>query len=328
MRSLIGGIAHVASVIERDLADRETGLQKPHVSALADLCASALATRSVNSSEWIAVMPRKECDEKSKERYISRFLSNKLIDPDKVMTGYIPEIMEMCGSSGRTILLMMDQSQISSGFESLMVSLRVNDRAIPVAWRVVETKGPIGFEVQKELLNAVKEMVPEGVSILLCADRFYGTSALVKWCKDHQWGYRIRLKSNLHFEHQGGLLVIGDCLKQGLSAIEQASFHKTQVVTNIGILHEEGHPEPWIIAMDCKPSKYTTLDYGLRWGIEAMFSDFKSRGFGITSTKLIHTDRIQRLILILTISLYWAVSTGMKPKVKGKHFTKKNATVL
>jgi len=43
-------------------------------------------------------------------------------------------------------------------------------------------------------------------------------------------------------------------------------------------------------------------------------SDYKSRGFGITKTHLKHADRIERLILILTVALYWAVSTGMKPK--------------
>ena len=32
--------------------------------------------------------------------------------------------------------------------------------------------------------------------------------------------------------------------------------------------------------MSDKPSYLTTLDYSKRWGIEPMFSDFKSRGFG------------------------------------------------
>jgi hypothetical protein len=67
----------------------------------------------------------------------------------------------------------------------------------------------------------------------------------------------------------------------------------------------------------------TILDYGMRWGIECLFSDFKSRGFSITKTHLKHAARIERLILILTISLYWAVSTGMKPVVSGG--TKKNS---
>jgi len=41
----------------------------------------------------------------------------------------------------------------------------------------------------------------------------------------------------------------------------------------------------------------------MRWGIEPIFSDFKSRGFSITKTQLKHEDRIEKLILVLTIAL-------------------------
>ncbi|MGL5784051.1 MAG: hypothetical protein ACRCYZ_00990 [Alphaproteobacteria bacterium] len=34
------------------------------------------------------------------------------------------------------------------------------------------------------------------------------------------------------------------------------------------------------------------------------------------SPQLKHADRIERLILVLTIALYWAVSTGMRPLEK------------
>lgn len=75
--------------------------------------------------------------------------------------------------------------------------------------------------------------------------------------------------------------------------------------------------------MDCKPSKYRVLDYGMRWGIECMFSDFKSRGFSITKTHLKQADRIERLILVLTIALFWAVSTGIQPKARARSTKKK-----
>jgi hypothetical protein len=32
--------------------------------------------------------------------------------------------------------------------------------------------------------------------------------------------------------------------------------------------------------MSAEPSYLNTLEYSRRWGIEPMFSDFKSRGFG------------------------------------------------
>ncbi len=66
----------------------------------------------------------------------------------------------------------------------------------------------------------------------------------------------------------------------------------------------EGHPEPWFIAMSADPSKEKVLAYGQIRGIEAMFSDFKSKG--MTNTQLKDPKRIERLILVLTIAMYFA----------------------
>ena len=66
--------------------------------------------------------------------------------------------------------------------------------------------------------------------------------------------------------------------------------------------------------MDAKANTHKALDYGMRWGIEALFSDFKSRGFGITKTHLNCPKRIEKLVLLLSIATYWAVSTGLYAK--------------
>ncbi len=290
---------------------------------MADLTACALACRSANTAEWQAVLPRTKCHEASKEHYISRFLANGMIEPFKVMQGFVPEILDGSGSNGKVAILMLDQSKIANEFECLMVSLRIGERAIPIAWKVVKTKGEIGFDIQRELLDEVASLVPEGTQILLAADRFYGTASLVKWCKNHKWQYRVRLKGNLIFSHEGGEITSGAAAKIKMTMLQNATFNNTDVTTNIGILHQPDHPEPWIIAMDCLPSKHKVLDYGMRWGIECMFSDFKSRGFCITKTHLKHEDRIERMILILTIALYWAVSTGMQPRNVKASFLKK-----
>jgi hypothetical protein len=69
MRIFNGGVAHLSSAIEGDLLNRNINLNKPHIEGLADLAASVLSVRSVNSAEWISVMPR-QCNKKSRERYI------------------------------------------------------------------------------------------------------------------------------------------------------------------------------------------------------------------------------------------------------------------
>jgi hypothetical protein len=81
-------------------------------------------------------------------------------------------------------------------------------------------------------------------------------------------------------------------------------------VSRYGILHEEGHPEPWIIAMDCLPTRAAVLDYGSRWAIEPTFSDFKGRGFELEDSQLEHADRLERLILIMALAMHWCVRIG------------------
>ncbi len=205
---------------------------------------------------------------------------------------------------------MLDQSKVGKGFDVLMLSVRVDQRALPVLWTVQQTRGAIGFAEQRCLLEAVVQMLPAS-PVVLMADRFYGTPALVEWCQTHQWRYRIRLKGNLIFEHLGGEVTGKDAASWGMRALNQATFNNSAIQTNIGIVHQATHEEPWIIAMDCPASEYKALDYSWRWGIEAMFSDFKSCGFDLPRTQLQHAERIERLILVMSLALYWATSAGI-----------------
>lgn len=84
------------------------------------------------------------------------------------------------------------------------------------------------------------------------------------------------------------------------------------VPTHWGILHEAGHDEPWIMAMDCPPTRAAVRDYASRWGIEPTFSDFKSRGFQREATQLRASDRRDRLLLIMALAMYWCACAGQE----------------
>lgn len=325
-RMIRGGVARLSGAIERDLRGRQTGLQLPHIKSLADLAASVLQCRSVNTSEIAAVLPRAVKNDDSRYRVINRWLQNPMIDPLSVMAGFVPELITKACEGGKRAVLMLDQSKIGEGFECLMVSLRLGERALPLVWHVARTRGNIGFEAQSVLLDRLAAMVPEGCDILLTADRFYGTAALIGWCQKARWGYRIRLKSNLTLQHRGAEITSGDVARFArgdYQGIERAELYSTGIFTNIATLHENGYHKPWIIAMDAAPTAGRVRDYGMRWGIEALFSDFKSRGFGITQTHLTHADRIERLIVVLTIALYSAVSCALQPDEAEPKYTPK-----
>jgi hypothetical protein len=261
--------------------------------------------------ELAAALPRQIGAAEHRYQYIERQLMNPAADSGAVIKPYALQAIERLATRDQTIILQMDQSHINDTNEVLMVSARLRKRAVPVAWRVRSTRGNIGFGVQKELLDSVLAWLPAGVSVMLAADRFYGTAPLIGWCQKAGWSYRIRLKGNLTLAHEGGELTTGEVAARLPRGVTGAELYGSGVVTNIGVLHETGHKEPWIIAMDANPSRYTVLDYGMRWGIENMFSDFKSRGFGLMQSRIQKPDRLERLILIMSIALYWAISCGM-----------------
>jgi hypothetical protein len=181
MRSTTGGIAHRAAGMEQELLDRDTGLLKPQSQGVAALAASRLARRSVNTSELLLVLPRPTKEADSRSRYLHRGLKNPLLDPITAMGGFIREMASLAGRHAQTIVLPLPQSKSSDGLERLRVSLRVGERAIPVAGQVKETRGGIGFEEQTPLLEAVCAMMPPEISVLLIGERFYGPAAWIGW---------------------------------------------------------------------------------------------------------------------------------------------------
>lgn len=305
-----GYFSGLYSQVEADFQSRLPGYHKSRREGLSLLASVILNTRSVNLMENAAALPRDIGAVDHRYQYISRVLGNSHIDADEVMQACAGEIFRRQFDAGETIVPALDQSKVNEGHEALMVSVRIRDRALPVNWRVRQTKGSIGWSVQRDLLESIRSWLPRGAHILMTGDRFYATARLIGWCQEAGWGYRLRMKSNITLQHRGGELMTGEIAELMPKGLVKAELHGTGILTNIGILHEEGHKEPWIIAMDAAPSEYTVLDYGMRRSIEAMFSDFKTRGFGITQSHIKKPDRLERLILVLAIAMYWAVSTG------------------
>ena len=96
-------------------------------------------------------------------------------------------------------------------------------------------------------------------------------------------------------------------------------------MTNLGILHEAGHKEHWIIAIDCLPMRATVMEYAARSAIEPTFFDFKRRGFQLESSQFKHADRLERLILIMALAMHWRVRIGLEDALQRQHHWKKKS---
>jgi hypothetical protein len=305
------GIAVWAEGIKADLTQRLPGQRKTQRDKLSLLVATMLHVRSANLVELASGLPRPSDRWDMGYQWIARFLANDLVSCDVVMQPFASEILARLAKACDPVPLILDQSKVSDRHQVLMLSVRWGERALPVAWRVEATDGAIGFAVQKNLLDAVRGWLPAETRVTLHGDRFYGTPDLIRWCQGYGWDYRLRLKGNLQTWIGSRKATTGDLALSGAHYFRDVALTGKRVSTNIGIIHDAGHAEPWIVAMSAEPCYLSTLEYSCRWGIEPMFSDFKSRGFGIQETQIQYPGRLGRLILVMSLALYWAVSTGM-----------------
>jgi hypothetical protein len=307
----VDGIGAIADSISAELRRRLPDQRKTQRGKLALLVATMLDVRSANLMDLAAGLPLEADRTDMRYQWITRLLGNPLVVSDAIMEPFAREVLEQAAARDRPIVLILDQSRLSDRHQGLMLALRYEERALPLAWRVETTDGAIGFATQKALLQAVAPWIPAGVAVRLMGDRFYGTADLIGWCQDRGWGYRLRLKGNLVVFYGTTKTTTGACAGDRLFCLEDVDLTGKRTRTHIGIIHDPGHAEPWIIAMSEKPGYLATLEYAGRWGIEPMFSDFKSRGFGVEDTQIRHADRLDRLLLVMSLALYQAVSTGL-----------------
>jgi hypothetical protein len=247
-----------------------------------------------------------------REQWLRRLLKNPLLRGDVVMDPLARQELEKAARYSQIVLLSLDQTELGNRMAVLMVCVRVGDRSLPLAWMAEAGAANIGFEGQRIVLDRVLAWLPAGAEVLLSADRFYPSAALFAWLHAHGWRYRLRLKGNLLADAgYGDESTTGDWARDGKERyLPGVRLFAEGVSTNLGILHEAGHEEPWIIAMECAPTRAAVLDYGARWAIEPTFSDFKSRGFDLEDSHLEHADRLERLILIMSLAMYWCVRIG------------------
>ncbi len=308
----MGTVKRLAEEVKRGLDETHPELRKAVVSKLALAVGAMIEGRTPNTVELANLLPLETPRQDMREQWLRRLLKNPLLSPEEVMEPLARRELEEASAHGQTVLLSLDQSDLGDRMAVLMVSVRVADRSLPLAWLAEEGTANIGFEGQRMVLERVRGWLPTGAAVMLLADRFYPSAGLFEWLQTHGWHYRLRLKGNLLADPGYGDETTTGELACGVSELYLPGVHlfAAGILTNVGILHERGHEEPWIIAMDCVPTRATVLDYGARWAIEPTFSDFKSRGFNLEDSQLKHADRLERLVLIMSLAMHWCVRVG------------------
>lgn len=226
-------------------------------------------------------------------------------------------------------VLSLDRTEWQFGsrvFNILMLAVVYQGVAFPLVWSVLDKRGNSNSNERMQLFTQFLECFGERQIACLTADReFVGQAWFGYLLKEPLTPFRIRIREN----HK---------LSDGRTSLKASVLFASLKIGQTKILRHRrclwGH---WlyiaalrledgsllVIATQSAPKSAMT-DYAKRWSIETLFGIFKTRGFCLESTHLKDSERLSKLLALLSLALCWAILIGewlhqLKPLPIKKH---------
>ncbi len=248
----------------------------------------------------------------SLERRLARFLANEQISAREVWGQFLAPLLG--GWKETRLFVVLDCTPIAAHSTVVYLGILAHSRVLPIAWQVMpgQTNWDQGlWEIVATLLEQVAPHLVQ-IDCTLLADRGLACLTLIRLCQAHGWHYLLRVES-----HETCLPQVGrrtgrwwrcDQLirKPGQHWFGPALiWQEHKFPAWVSAAWEEGYREPWFLLSDRPAGKRRLTEYAKRMRVEATFEDAKRRGWELESTIVRERGRLERLLLVLFLALWW-----------------------
>jgi Transposase DDE domain len=276
-----------------------------------------IAARSVNWKEIALHMQRQ-----GSYRRIQRFF--QLFRPHKF--AYLAFMLTMLPSKEK-LSLVMDRTNWKYGsvhINILMLGCVYQGTVIPLCWTVLGKAGNSSMVERIRLMNTLLRVLPKTRIAVFIADREFIGADWLSYLRSQSIQRCIRIRKNSLLENSKVTWVYE---KFDHLALGQSCFLKRRYTLMGESFYLAGvklKDDFLIIACDVKPSKGLKV-YGLRWGIETLFGNTKSRGFDFEATHVTQPEKLSLLLGVMSLAIFWALQAGtwleqhLKPLKAKKH---------
>jgi hypothetical protein len=274
-----------------------------------------LQSQSAHLSQIANSLPL-ETKAESRVTLIRRWLTNPHV---KVWMFYkkILEHVLLDWSAEEAYLILDGVMVFGDRWQIFRVSLRHGCRAIPIAWTIVKGNGLVKVNKLKSMLEKVQRFMKGYVKrVTFLADAGFRDCDWAQLCEELGWNYAIRIARNTYITFPDGT---SDRLDNLVPVKRNRYFQKvlltreTKLQTNVSVTwtpDEKGQPEMVAIISDQIACRARLREYGFRMSIEQSFRDDKSGGFDLEHTRLQHAQRIDHLLLAMSIATLWCHELG------------------
>lgn len=280
-------------------------------------------SKSVNLPQVASAVPVNKIQVESRVQRFERLLQCPKFVPLSTLRPIASRVLrQLSGGSKAPLMILMDRSMINDTLNLLWVSVAYHGRALPLGWVEVEHEGNSSLGLQQELLSWLRECLPAQAEVVIVADREFHSIHLAAWIAEELgWHYVLRIKAGTYLELDGSWVKAGELAVPG----ESASFHGVRVTkdrqatarVNLAALWDADEDEPWLLITNLDEPTKVRQHYQKRYWIEEMFSDHKSRGLNLEATRMVDSDRLQRLLVAVTLAYLWLLQIGFQVVKQG-----------
>lgn len=252
-------------------------------------------------------------------RRFERFVADKRVNVHAI---FEPFILAMQASLGQeTAYLLIDCTQAGPKCRTLVIGLAYHGTILPLCWRTVKgKKGHLKGNIQQELLAEVMPYFQYHKRVVVLGDAEFSNEVVISWLRQIGWDFVFR------FQHRYQLQLTSESEWQTAKTIyEEANVQPGNVQhwqptgyteahaipdLTVTVQWEKDEEEPICLVSTLKVDELPHRIYEMRFWIETLFGQQKSRGFALNRTHMTTPEHIDRLMLAIAIASCLVLGLG------------------
>jgi hypothetical protein len=260
-----------------------------------------------------ALLEESDAKASSIERRLERFLSNENIHTEETWNAFLETVLPAFQNG--PIQLVIDLTSYEEHAQVIYLGLLHHSRVLPLVWKVMpgQTKWDQGlWDIIEGFFKRFHPYLGK-MDCTVMGDSAFGCFAMVSLCTTYGWHYVFRICAEHTCERvtaQGRRLPtchVSEVVSQpGKRFYGQVRlWQEDQIDTNLSGWWEEGEEEALLVISDRPAGKKRIVEYKKRWKVESTFEEMKSRGWDWEKSHVRRLDRVDRMLLVLFLMLWW-----------------------
>jgi hypothetical protein len=260
-----------------------------------------------------ALLAESEAKASSIERRLERFLSNPRIEVEQTWENLLEQVMPFFRSQPMRIII--DVTPYEEHAQVIYVGLLQQSRVLPLVWKVMPGKQKWDQGFWACISELFKRLAPHvgNADCTIIGDSAFGCFPMVRLCQQYDWHYLFRIAGQHTCQRRSSHGEFGASIAVSQLAREPGKrFHGSvrlwqseSIETELSIFWDLAEEEALIVISDRRAGRGRIAEYRLRWRVEATFQDGKSRGWDWEASHVRALDRVNRLLLVFGLLLWW-----------------------